>query len=120
MKQRACNLDRVEWRREMLLRRKLTSIPIAPALRLERFGFGQLRREGFGWDMHGIRKGLYALTRNDRTGSLGIAEILELPRHRRNARVENAPGDAARLAKDFGRLFGIAQRTRRRSAGPQC
>ena len=105
MKQRACDLDRMEWRREKLLRRKLASIPISPSVRLERFGFGQLRREGVQRDVDGIRKGLYALTRDDRTGSLGIAEILELSRHRRNARVENTPHYAVRLAKDFGRLF---------------
>ena len=120
MKQRAGDLDRMEWRREMLPGRKLTSISIAPSARLERFGFGHLRREGFQRDAHGIGEGFYALTGNDRAGSLGIAEILELPRHRRNARVENAPNDAARLAKNFGRLFGITQRTRRRNAGPRC
>ena len=108
MKQRACDLDRMEWRREMLPRRKLTSIPIAPSARLERFGFAQLRREGFRRYAHCIRKGLYALAHHDRTTSFGIPKILELPRHGGDAGVEYAPGDAARLTKHLGRLFGIA------------
>ena len=49
-----------------------------------------------------------AVAGHDRAGLLGVAEILELPRHRRDARVEDAPGNSARLAQNLRRLFGIA------------
>ena len=44
------------------------------------------------------------------TGPFRVAEILELPRHRCNARIEYAPGDLTGLAKNFCGLLGIALR----------
>ena len=50
------------------------------------------------------------LAGQDRTGAFGLAEILELARHRRNARVENVPGNATGCRRHVGGLLGIAAR----------
>src|SRR5664279_5332033 len=53
MKQRAGDLDRVEWGCEMLSGGKPAAISIVPVVGLERLDFSPRRSEGLQRDMHG-------------------------------------------------------------------
>ena len=81
MKQRAGDLDCMERRQTFLLRRELSAVTLSTAVCLERFNFRPFRSESRGRNMHRMRNRLDAVRVQHRTGPLGIAEILELPRH---------------------------------------
>ena len=121
VKQRAGHLDRMERRRAALLRRRTGGRSDPPPLGLEVFDLGPFRGEARGRHMHGIARDLqWSAALRIAPARSAVAEILELARDRRNARIEHIPGDAARLAQHVRGLLGIAARIHRRSGGLRC